>query len=151
MSTLAVDGCSSVRSSSWKAADDPRENVLGTPIIDERTSPSGSSSPGNSMLSEDVSLGHSTMMTTLLVMYINILLSNRCIYSFMPNMYHISSDILFSFLLCSAPTVHPPKKGAKIHVKTKKNELIEIVRSVPRSVSRAFIPSEQHVTLQQMC
>jgi hypothetical protein len=102
VSTIAGDGCSSERHRA-KAADDSHENAFGAPSINERTS-SGSSSPGNSMLSEDVSLGHSTMMTTLLVMYINILLSSRCIYLFIPNIYHISSDIIFSFLLCSAPT-----------------------------------------------
>ena len=66
---LAGNGCASARSSSWKSADDPHESVFQNTSIAE-ISPSGSTSPGNSMLFEDISLGKSTMMTTLLVLYI---------------------------------------------------------------------------------
>ena len=59
VSTLAVDGC--------EKDNDPHEDVFRTPGIDEISAPPGSS---GRMLFDDVPLGNSTMMTTLLVLYI---------------------------------------------------------------------------------
>ena len=74
VSTLAVDGCGQ------KSADSAHESVFRNPSIDAMTSPSGSSSPGNSMLFEDVSLFGNSMMTTLLVLYIfECIVDSRCI------------------------------------------------------------------------
>ena len=61
-------------------------------------------------------------------------------------------EIMFSAMLCNLVLRSAPRHAqlAKIHVKTKKNDLIESVRSAPRSLPRACIPSneyEQHVAL----